>query len=121
MTTPSAAIEFQPYGVDIPQADLDDLAARLSRTHFPDELSDVGWSYGVPLGYVRGLVDHWLNGYDWRAHEARINEHPQFVTTIDGEQVHFLHVRSPEPDALPLIVTHGWPMSVVEYLDLMAL
>ena len=78
----------------------------------------MGWSYGVPLGYVRELVDHWLNGYDWRTHEARINEHPQFVTTIDGEQVHFLHLRSPEPDALPLIATHGWPMSVVEYLDL---
>ena len=118
MTAPPAAIELRPYRVDIPQADLDDLAARLSRTRFPDELSDVGWSYGVPLGYVRELVGHWLNGYDWRAHEARINEHPQFVTTIDGEQVHLLHVRSPEPDALPLIVTHGWPMSVVEYLDL---
>jgi pimeloyl-ACP methyl ester carboxylesterase len=110
--------DLRPYRVDIPQSDLDDLAGRLSRTRFPDELSDAGWSYGVPLGYVRELVDHWLNGYGWRAHEARINEHPQFVTTIDGEQVHFLHVRSPEPDALPLIATHGWPMSVVEYLDL---
>ena len=64
------------------------------------------------------LVDHWRTGYDWRAQEARINEHPQFTTTIDGQNVHFLHVRSPEPDALPLIATHGWPMSVVEYLDL---
>ena len=118
MTAPPAATELRPYQVDIPQADLDDLAARLSSTRFPDELSGVGWSYGVPLGYVRELVDHWGNGYDWRAHEARINEHPQFVTTIDGEQVHFLHVRSPEPDALPLIATHGWPMTVVEYLDL---
>jgi epoxide hydrolase len=118
MTASPAATELRPYRVDIPQADLDDLAARLSSTRFPDELSGVGWSYGVPLDYVRELVDHWGNGYDWRAHEARINEHPQFVTTIDGEQVHFLHVRSPEPDALPLIATHGWPMSVVEYLDL---
>ena len=118
MTAPPAATELRPYRVDIPQADLDDLVARLSRTRFPDELSGGGWSYGVPLGYVRELVDRWLNGYDWRAHEARINGHPQFVTTIDGEQVHLLHVRSPEPDALPLIATHGWPMSVVEYLDL---
>jgi len=117
MTAPPAT-ELRPYRVDIPQADLDDLAARLGRTRFPDELSDVGWSHGVPLGYVRELVDHWSNDYDWRAHEARINEHPQFVATIDGERVHFLHVRSPEPDALPLIATHGWPMSVVEYLDL---
>jgi pimeloyl-ACP methyl ester carboxylesterase len=118
MTDSPGTPELRPYRVDIPQSDLDDLAGRLSRTRFPDELSDAGWSYGVPLGYVRELVDHWLHGYDWRAHEARINEHPQFVTTIDGEQVHFLHVRSPEPDALPLIATHGWPMSVVEYLDL---
>jgi epoxide hydrolase len=118
MTASPGTPELQPYRVDIPQPDLDDLAARLSHTRFPDELSGVGWSYGVPLDYVRGLVDHWLNEYDWRAHEARINEHSQFLTTIDGEQVHFLHVRSPEPDALPLIATHGWPMSVVEYLDL---
>jgi epoxide hydrolase len=118
MTASPAATELRSYQVDIPQADLDDLAARLSRTRFPDELPGVDWSYGVPLGYVRELVDHWLNGYDWRAHEARINEHPQFVATIDGEQIHFLHVRSPEPDALPLIATHGWPMSIVEYLDL---
>jgi hypothetical protein len=118
MTASPAATELRPYRVDIPEADLEDLAARLAQTRFPDELSDVGWSYGVPLGYVRELVDHWSNRYDWRAHEARINEHPQFVATIDGERVHFLHVRSPEPDALPLIATHGWPMSVVEYLDL---
>ena len=118
MTAPPAATELRAHRVDIPQADLDDLAARLSRTRFPDELSGAGWSYGVPLDYVRELVDHWLNAYDWRVHEARINEHPQFVTTIDGEQVHFLHVRSPEQDALPLIATHGWPMSIVEYLDL---
>ena len=118
MTVAPAATELRPYRVEVPQADLDDLAARLSHTRFPDELPDAGWSYGVPLNYLRELVDHWSNGYDWRAHEARINEHPQFVTTIDGEQVHFLHVRSPEPDALPLIATHGWPMSVVEYLDL---
>ena len=76
-----------------------------------------GWDYGVPLDYVAALVEYWRDDYDWRAHEARINEHPQFTTTIDGQNVHFLHVRSPEPDALPLILTHGWPMSVVEYLD----
>ena len=110
--------ELRPFQVDIPQSDLDDLADRLARVRWPDELPGVDWSYGVPLDYVRELVDHWRTGYDWRAQEARINEHPQFMTTIDGQQVHFLHVRSPEPDALPLIATHGWPMSVVEYLDL---
>jgi pimeloyl-ACP methyl ester carboxylesterase len=118
MTATATGADVHPYRVEIPQADLDDLADRLARVRWPDELSDVGWSYGVPLGYVRELVEYWLNGYDWRAQEARINEHPQFVTTIDGQRVHFLHVRSPEADALPLIATHGWPMSLVEYIDL---
>lgn len=118
MPAPAAGTDVTPYRVEIPQADLDDLAGRLARVRWPDELPGVGWSYGVPLARVRELVDYWRDGYDWRAQEARINEHPQFVTTIDGERVHFLHVRSPEPDALPLIATHGWPMSVVEYLDL---
>jgi epoxide hydrolase len=117
MTT-SLQTEIRPFRVDVPQADLDDLESRLARVRWPDELPDVDWSHGVPLAYVRELVDHWLTGYDWRAHEARLNAHPQFTTTIDGQRVHFLHVRSPEPDALPLICTHGWPMSVFEYVDL---
>jgi epoxide hydrolase len=120
MTASAAGTELRPFRVDIPQTDLDDLDERLGRVRWPDELPGVDWRYGVPMEYVRELVDYWRSGYDWRAHEARINEHPQFVTTIDGQQVHFLHVRSPEPDALPLIATHGWPMSVVEYLDLIA-
>ena len=110
--------EIRPFKVDIPETDLDDLKERLERVRWPDELPDAGWAYGVPLRYVRELVDHWRGGYDWRAHEARINAYPQFETTVDGQSVHFLHVRSPEPDALPLIATHGWPMSVVEYLDM---
>src|SRR5690242_19692295 len=118
MTVPAVASELRPYRVEVPQRDLDDLAERLDKVRWPDELPDAEWRYGVPLGYVRELVDHWRTDYDWRAHESRINAHPQFVTTIDGQRVHFLHVRSPEPDALPLIATHGWPMSVVEYLDL---
>jgi hypothetical protein len=72
MTVAPAATELRPYRVEVPQADLDDLAARLSHTRFPDELPGAGWSYGVPLSYLRELVDHWSNGYDWRAHEARI-------------------------------------------------
>ncbi|HEX6445006.1 MAG TPA: epoxide hydrolase [Streptosporangiales bacterium] len=82
-----------------------------------DELPGVGWDYGAPVGYVRELAEHWRTGYDWRAHEAELNEYPQFTTTIDGANVHFLHVRSPEPDAVPLVLTHGWPGSVVEFLD----
>src|SRR6266498_1679583 len=74
-----------------------------------------GWAYGAPLGYVRELADYWRNRYDWRANEQRLNEFPQFTTTIDGQRVHFLHVRSREPGALPLIITHGWPGSVAEF------
>ena len=110
--------DTRPFRVEIPQSDLDDLRARLERVRWPDELVSAEWSYGVPLDYVRELVERWLSSFDWREHEARLNAQPQFTTVIDNQQVHFLHVRSPEPDALPLICTHGWPMSVFEYLDL---
>lgn len=116
MSAPAA--EVRPFRAEIPQTDLDDLHERLGRVRWPDELPGVDWSYGVPLDYMRELVDEWRTRFDWRSHEARLNGYPQFMTTIDGQQVHFVHVRSPEPDALPLICTHGWPMSVFEYLDL---
>lgn len=109
--------DIRPFHIDIPQADLDDLAERLSRTRFPAPLPGDGWDTGVPVAYLRQLVEHWSNGYDWRAQEAVLNEHPQFKTIIDGQRIHFLHVRSPEPDALPLVLTHGWPGSFVEFLD----
>jgi pimeloyl-ACP methyl ester carboxylesterase len=111
-------MDIQPFTITIPQAALDDLQDRLARTRWPDELPGVAWSYGVPLTYVKELTEYWRTGYDWRAWEAKLNAYPSFTTTIDRQNIHFLHVRSPEPDALPLIVTHGWPMSVVEYLDL---
>jgi pimeloyl-ACP methyl ester carboxylesterase len=107
-----------PFRAEIPQADLDDLEQRLARVRWPDELPGAGWAYGVPLAYAQELAGHWREGFDWRAHEARLNEYPQFVTELDGQRVHFLHVRSPEPDALALICTHGWPMSVFEYVEL---
>ena len=115
-TAPTA--ESRPFRIDIPQAELDDLHDRLLRTRWPDEPPGVGWSHGIPVGYLRELADYWLTSYDWRAAEARLNEFPQFTTEIDGQNVHFLHVRSPEPDALPLILTHGWPGSIVEFLEL---
>jgi len=115
MTTSDQTI--RPTSIDIPQADLDDLQERLERTRWPDELPGEG-DYGVRQSYIKGLADHWQTTFDWRAFEARINEYPQFTTEIDGQNVHFLHVRSPEPDALPLIVTHGWPGSIVEFLDI---
>jgi pimeloyl-ACP methyl ester carboxylesterase len=109
--------DIHPFRIDVPQADLDDLRDRLSRTRWPDELPGVGWSYGVPLQHLKELTEYWRTKYNWRAYEATLNDFPQFTTTIDGQNVHFLHVRSPEPDALPLILTHGWPGSVAEFLD----
>lgn len=105
------------FRIDVPQADLDDLERRLATTRWPDELPGAAWDYGVPLTYLRQLTDHWQSGYDWRKQEERLNAYPQFRTTIDGQTVHFLHVRSPEEDALPLVMTHGWPGSVAEFLD----
>ncbi|HZD67655.1 MAG TPA: epoxide hydrolase [Actinomycetes bacterium] len=116
-TTARSDVTIRPFRIDIPQADLDDLRDRLARTRWPDELPGVGWAYGVPLAYLKELAAYWRDGYNWRRHEARLNEFPQFTTTIDGAGVHFLHVRSPAPDALPLILTHGWPGSIVEFLD----
>jgi epoxide hydrolase len=108
---------IQPFRIDIPEADLDDLRDRLTRTRLPDELPGVGWGYGVARDYVKEMVEYWRTSYDWRKQEARLNEFPQYTTTIDGANVHFLHVRSPEPNAIPLILTHGWPGSVAEFLD----
>jgi pimeloyl-ACP methyl ester carboxylesterase len=105
----------RPFRVDFPQEDLDDLNQRLDRVRWPDELPGVGWAYGVPVDYLKELVHHWRYEYDWRAAEAKLNEWPQFTTTIDGANLHFAHIRSPEPDATPLIVTHGWPGSIVEF------
>ncbi|MEU7864984.1 epoxide hydrolase, partial [Nonomuraea sp. NPDC049141] len=108
---------MQPFRVAIPEADLDDLRRRLAATRWPDELPGVGWERGVPLGYLRELAEYWRTEYDWRAAEARLNRYPQFRTDLDGAPVHFLHVRSPEPEAMPLLITHGWPGSVAEFLD----
>ncbi|MFI5987742.1 epoxide hydrolase family protein [Streptomyces sp. NPDC051555] len=108
---------IQPYRIDIPQADLDFLQARLDTTRWPDEATGVGWDYGIPLAYMQDLAAYWRDEYDWRAQEAFLNTFPQFTTVIDGQNVHFLHVRSPEPTATPMIITHGFPSSVVEFLD----
>ena len=106
-TTTSTSIK--PFRIDVPQADLDDLSARLTATRWPGEVNGAGTSYGMPLDVVQRLAEHWRTGYDWRAHEAELNEIPQFNTVIDGQTIHFLHVRSPEPDACPLVLIHGWP------------
>ncbi|PAZ09165.1 epoxide hydrolase [Streptomyces sp. SA15] len=116
--TSSPTDTVRPFRLDIPQSDLDDLYDRLDRTRWPDNLSGTGWAYGVPADYLRELVGYWRHSYDWRAAEVLLNEWPQFTTTIDGANVHFAHIRSPEPDATPLIITHGWPGSIVEFLDI---
>ncbi|MBZ0289574.1 MAG: epoxide hydrolase 1, partial [Anaerolineae bacterium] len=108
-------MHIKPFQAHIPQSALDDLQARLNRVRWPDELPGVGWQYGVPGSYVRRLVEHWRTGYNWREWETKLNAYPQFTTEIDGQNIHFLHVRSPEPDAQTLILTHGWPGSVFEF------
>ena len=115
-------MEIVPFRLDVADADLDDLRARLARTRWPEQETVAGggaldWSQGVPLAYLRDLCAYWADGYDWRATEARLNAFPQFRATLDGLGVHLLHVRSPEPGALPLVMTHGWPGSVVEFIN----
>ena len=117
MTDATNAEEVRPFRIEVPDAELEDLRDRLARTRWPDELPGVGWSYGVALDYVKDMTEYWRTSFDWRKQEAVLNEFPQFTTTIDGTNVHFLHVRSPEPNATPLILTHGWPGSVAEFLD----
>ena len=106
-----------PCKIAIPQAALDDLNERLARTRWPDPLPGDGWTRGVPTEYLKDLAEYWRTGYDWRRSEARLNQYPQFTTQIDGQTVYFMHVRSPEPTAIPLMLIHGWPGSVVEFLD----
>ncbi|MFB4262954.1 epoxide hydrolase family protein [Nonomuraea sp. GTA35] len=108
---------IHPFRIEIPQQDLDDLRARLAMTRWQDQLPGTGWERGVPAGYLRELAEYWRTGYDWRAHEARLNELPHHITTIDGQRLHFVHVRSGRADALPLMLLHGWPGTFVEFLD----
>jgi pimeloyl-ACP methyl ester carboxylesterase len=109
------AEEIIPFRIDVPDADLADLRDRLRRTRWPDRETVDDWSQGAPLAWVRDLCQYWASGYDWRAREARLNSFPQFRTSIDGLDLHFLHVRSPHDGALPLILTSGWPGSVTEF------
>ncbi len=108
--------ELTPFHVEFADEDLRDLRERLRRTRWPEAETVGDWSQGVPLDYLRELCAYWADGYDWRATEARLNRLPQFRTPIDGLGIHFVHLRSPHPDALPLVLTHGWPGSVVEFL-----
>lgn len=108
---------MEVFELKVPQADLDDLDRRLTSTRWPAPLPGDDWDTGVPVAYLKRLAEVWRRDYDWRASEARINQFPQFVTEIEGTRIHFLHVKSSFPNALPLILTHGWPGSVFEFLD----
>jgi pimeloyl-ACP methyl ester carboxylesterase len=107
----------EPFEIRVDDAVLDDLRERLARTRIPDEIEGAGWEYGIPYGYLVELVAYWRDTYDWRAQEARLNELAHFRTTVDGQSIHFIHARSAHEDAMPLLLTHGWPGSIVEFLD----
>jgi pimeloyl-ACP methyl ester carboxylesterase len=109
--------EVRPFTIHAADSVLDDLRERLARTIWPDQIPGSGWGYGTDREYLQRLCEYWADGFDWRAQEARFNRWPNFLTEIDGQQIHFIHARSPEPDALPLVITHGWPGSVAEFLD----
>jgi len=108
---------IRPFRVEVPDSVLDDLRDRLVRTRWPDQIPGSGWDYGTDLTYLQDLCEHWATKFDWRVQEERFNRWPHFLTEIDGQQIHFIHARSDDPNALPLIVTHGWPGSVAEFLD----
>jgi epoxide hydrolase len=110
-----AMAEISPYRIDVPNAVLDDLKERLARTRWPEAETVDDWSQGIPLAYTRELAEYWADGYDWRSREAALNRFDQFRTEIDGLDIHFIHQRSPHDDALPLLISHGWPGSVVEF------
>jgi pimeloyl-ACP methyl ester carboxylesterase len=106
----------EPFRIEVPEAELDDLRERLKAARWPEHETVEDWSQGVPLEYMKELCAYWAAGYDWRATEARLNALPQFRTEVDGLGIHFLHIRSPQRDAMPLVMTHGWPGSIVEFL-----
>jgi microsomal epoxide hydrolase len=109
--------DIRPFRVEVSDAVLDDLRDRLARTRWPDQIPGSGWDYGTDLAYLQDLCGYWETKFDWRAQEDRFNRWPHFLTDIDGQPIHFIHAKSDDPDALPLIMSHGWPGSVSEFLD----
>jgi hypothetical protein len=108
---------IERFEIRVDDSVLEDLRNRLASTRLPDQIEGTGWEYGIPVDFVRELVEYWRDTYDWRVHEARLNELAHFRTSIDGQSIHFIHARSPHAKAFPLLLTHGWPGSVVEFLD----
>lgn len=108
---------IEPFNIRMDDSDLEDLRVRLGRTRYPDQIEGTGWEAGIPITYLRELVEYWSDTYDWRREEDRLNGFDHFRTRIQGQSIHFIHARSPHEDAFPLLLTHGWPGSVVEFLD----
>jgi len=104
-----------PFKINVPDSVLRDLKERLARTRFPDQLQNVGWDYGTDPAYLKPLVEYWRDKFDWRAQERKLNEFDQFTTNIDGLKIHFIHQKSRVPNAMPLVLTHGWPGSIYEF------
>jgi epoxide hydrolase len=117
-STPAPTPTIVPFKFEAPADALDDLKRRLQRTRLPDRETVSDWSQGVPLGKLRALIDHWSSSYDWRTCEARLNKFDQFRTRIDGLDFHFVHVRSPHANALPILITHGWPSTILEFIHI---
>ncbi len=108
---------IEPFRIRVDDSVLEDLQDRLARTRIPDQIEDTGWDYGIPFGYLGELIEYWRESYDWRSEEERLMAFDHYRTSIDSQAIHFIHARSRHPDALPLVLTHGWPGSVVEFLD----
>lgn len=120
MSPLSDSAGVHPYRIEVPESALEDLRQRLASTRWPERETVTDWSQGVPLAYLRELCSYWREGYEWRRAERQLNAIPQFTTELDGLEIHFLHARSPHPGATALLMTHGWPGSVVEFLEVLA-
>lgn len=108
---------IKPFKISISESQIDDLHTRLTQTIMPSEIKGAGWSYGPAQAFIKDMIKYATTQYDWRANEAKINQYPQFTTKIDGQNIHFLHIESTESNATPLMLIHGWPGSIVEFLD----
>jgi hypothetical protein len=112
-------MDIRPFRVDVPDRMLDDLRDRLGRARLPNQVEGIGWEQGTELGYLEELLGYWRDGFDWRAVESRLNRFEHGMTEVDGQPIHFVHARSSRPDAFPLLLVHGWPGSVMEFLDVL--
>lgn len=120
-TEGSRSMVAKPFSIDIPATVITDLKQRLAFTRFPDQIEASGWGYGTDVGYLRDLVSYWANGFDWTMRQQQLNRYSQFTADIDGHSLHFVHARSAEPNAIPLLMLHGWPSSFVQMLDIIPL